>query len=263
MKKIIPCLLAFLLLLTGCSAGISQADYDAMVAERDEALAQIEILNKKLEALGQYNNSENNAAETKPTEAKPTETIPPEENIADLLEIETVKWHKHYINADNYHCDLLVTNNSHQLVTAKFAIKYYDASNNVIGIGNVSTEALNPGATHFLSSNNESPYEYAEVSITSAKVDDRYQGGMENVECSDYAVNGEKVIFEVKNNGDAAVSFVKGIVLFYNGNEVVDYDSAYAVDDDSELKPGATLMAEVTTNKTFTSYRIFYYGRIN
>ena len=48
MKRVILCLLA--LLLTGCSSGISQADYDAVVAERDKALEQIKTLNEKLEA---------------------------------------------------------------------------------------------------------------------------------------------------------------------------------------------------------------------
>lgn len=258
MKKIAVFFLAIMFILTGCSSGISQADYDAVVAERDEALAQIEILKERLEVLEQ-----NQPLESEVVENATVTTAPPEENIADLLVIETVKWHKHYINADDYHCDLIVTNNSHQLVEAKFAIKYFDASGNVIGVSNVSTEALGPGATHLITSDNESPYEYAEVTITSAKADDRYQGSLENVSCTDYPVNGEKVIFEVTNNGNAAVSFVSAYVLFYNGNEVVDYDYAYAIDDDNELKPGATLMAEASTNKSFTSYRIFYYGRID
>lgn len=50
MKRVILCLLALLLLLTGCSSGISQADYDAVVAERDKALEQVKTLNEKLEA---------------------------------------------------------------------------------------------------------------------------------------------------------------------------------------------------------------------
>lgn len=190
-------------------------------------------------------------------------TPSPTENIADLLSIETVKWHKEYINADDYHCDLIVTNNSQQLVEAQFAIKYFDADGNVVGVSNVSTEALDPGATHLITDSNESPYDYAEVSVTSAEPDDRYHGGMKNVACDDYSVNGDKVIFEVTNNGNAAVSFVRAQVLFYNGDEVVDYDYGYATDDDNELKPGVTLMSELSTNKSFTSYRIFYYGRID
>lgn len=146
---------------------------------------------------------------------------------------------------------------------AKFAIKYLDASGNVIGVSNVSTEALGPGASHLLTSDNETPYEEVIVSVTSAKVDDRYKGSMENVTCDDYAVNGEKVIFEVTNNGNAAVAFVRANVLFYNGENVVDYGYTYAIDADNELKPGATLMAEVSTQKAFTGYRIFYYGRID
>lgn len=263
MKKHLSLMLVLLLLLTGCSSGISQADYDAIVAERNAALEENRALQEKLAAYEQNQGTADTQPISEPVTEPAHETEPREENIAELLNIETVKWHKHYINADHYHCDLIVTNNSQQLVEAQFAIKYFDASGNVIGVSNVSTEALGPGASHLLTSKNESPYEYAEVSITSAKVDDRYNGSMENVACNDYAVNGEKVIFEVTNNGDAAVAFVSAYALFYNGEEVVDTDYAYAIDDDNELKPGATLMAEVSTNKSFTTYRIFYYGRID
>lgn len=248
MKKLVLFALIFSLLLTGCASGVSQEEYDAVVAERDEAIAQLEAMKNQ---MGIQENTEVNAT-----------IAPSTENIADLLDIEAVQWHQHFINADYYHYDLIVTNNSQQLVEAQFTIKFFDASGNVIGVSNVSTEALSAGASHFLTARNESPFDHAEVSVTSAYVDDRYNGGMENVVCNDYAVNGEKVIFEVTNNGDAAVAFVYAYVLFYNGNEVVDCGQAYAIDADNELKPGATLIAEVSTNKSFTSYRIFYYGRI-
>lgn len=247
MKKYLSILLALLLILTGCSSGISQADYDAMVAERNAALEENQALKEKLAAYDPNWEAE----ETEPAQ----ETTVREENIAELLSIETVEWETH--------CDLIVTNNSTQLVEATFAIKYFDAAGNIIGIGNVSTEALGAGASHLLEARNDSVFEYAEVSVTSAKADDRYSGSMENVTCNDYVVNGKKVIFEVTNNGNAAVDFVRASVLFYNGDEVVDSGSAYATDTDYELKPGATLMEEVSTNKTFTDYRIFYYGRID
>lgn len=263
MKKLILIFLAFVLVMTGCSSGVSQAEYDAVVAERDEALAQVEILKEQLNTLEQAQTIETVSEEDITEETEPVETTPPEENIADLLEIETVKWHKHYINADDYHCDLIVTNNSHQRVRASFSIKYFDESNNIIGIDDASTEALGPGETHLIIAENESPYDHAEVTVANAKAEDRYIGSLENVSCNDYLVNGEKVIFEVTNNGDAAIEFVKADVLFYNGTDVVDHDYAYAIDDDNELKPGATLMDEVSTNKSFTSYRIFYYGRID
>ena len=248
MKKILLMVMILGLFMTGCASGVSQEEYNAVVAERDEALAQIEVLKAQ---LGIQENTEVNAT-----------IAPSAENLAELLDIETVQWHKHFINADHYHYDLIVTNNSQQMIEAQFTIKFFDASGNVIGVSNVSTEALNAGASHFIPASNESPFDHAEVSVMSVKVDDRYNGGMENVACNDYAVNGEKVIFEVTNNGNAAVQFISAYVLFYNGNEVVDCNQAYAIDADNELKPGATLLSEVSTNKSFTSYRIFYYGRI-
>lgn len=250
-KKLLTVFIAMVILaMTGCSSGVSQAEYDAVVAERDAALAQNEALRESLQMQGQEVPAE-------------IGTVPAEGNIADLLEIETVEWEKVFTTRGEYYCDILVTNKSNQLVEATFSVKFFDASGNVIGVQNRTTEALAPGMTHHLSAKNESPYAYAEVTITSAQVDERYKGGMENVKCTDYSVNGTKVIYEVTNNGNAPVSFVNATVLFYNGNKVVDYGFAYAIDSDSELKPGATLMAEVSTKEPFTSYRIFYYGRID
>lgn len=78
MKKIAVFFLAIMFILTGCSSGISQADYDAVVAERDEALAQIEILKERLEVLEQ-----NQPLESEVVENTTVTTAPPEENIAD------------------------------------------------------------------------------------------------------------------------------------------------------------------------------------
>lgn len=202
MKKYLLLMLALLLVLTGCSSGISQADYDAMLAERNAALEENQALKEKLAAYDTNWEAEETASVTEPA----LETEPREDNIAELLDIEIVEW----CTASGYSpCNLIVTNNSQQIVRAKFAIKYFDISGNVVGISNVSTEALGPGASHLISASNEFPYEYSEVSIISANADDYFIGSMEDVTCNDYAVNGKKVIFEVTNNGDAAVEFIQ------------------------------------------------------
>lgn len=258
MKKQIAIALLLTLLLSGCSTGVSQEKYDAVLAERDAAIAENAALKDQLNsAIPESTAADNEKAET----TTPTATEPPADDLADSLEIETLVWHKHYINADYYHNDLLVTNTSQYMIEADFTIKYYDENDNVIGVSNVDTEALGPGETHYIEARNELPFARAELFSVKATADDRYKGSMAEVECVDYSVSGSKVMFEVTNNGDIAVEFVKAYAVFYDGDEIVDVDYSYATDDDNELKPGATELSELNTNKTFTSYRIFYYGR--
>lgn len=227
---------------------------DTAISERDAALAEVEELKKQIAA--------SKSSETSVADAEDVPHVVPD-NIKEYLAIETIYWHDAYINADYYHNDVLLTNNSQVIVEAELTVKFLDADDSVVGVSNISTEALGPGETHCISASNELPFDHAEVIITNAKEDDRYVGGMSDVECVDYAVNGKKVIVELTNNGKYAVEFAKAYVVFYDNDKVVDVDYTYVTDDDSELKAGATLIDEITTRKEFTEYRVFYYGRID
>lgn len=56
---------------------------------------------------------------------------------------------------------------------------------------------------------------------------------------------GNKVLVKATNNGTESVEFVEATAVFFNGNQVVDYDSTYLVDNDYELKPGASISEQL------------------
>ena len=71
----------------------------------------------------------------------------------------------------------------------------------------------------------------------------------------------DKIILSVTNDGDEAAKFVEVSVLFLNGENVVGFSKNYITDDDSELKPGKTIMQEMDCYEDFDSYQVFFSGR--
>ena len=57
------------------------------------------------------------------------------------------------------------------------------------------------------------------------------------------SITDDKVVLITTNNGDNAAKFVEAYALFFSGEDLVYYGSTYITDDDSEIKPGATISA--------------------
>lgn len=76
---------------------------------------------------------------------------------------------------------------------------------------------------------------------------------------------GDKVLVKATNNGDTIADFVEATAVFYNGDKVVDYRSTYLVDDDCELKPGASISEQINyynfSDVTYDSVRVHITGR--
>jgi len=62
------------------------------------------------------------------------------------------------------------------------------------------------------------------------------------------------------NDGAVAASFVEGYALFFKNGKVVDHDSAYFTDNDSEIKPGKSIMKELSTREDYDSYELYFDG---
>ena len=85
MKKYLSIILTLVLILTGCTSGISQADYDAMLAERNAALEENRILKEKLAIYL----PDQNLSETKSIIEESIETDVPIDNNSELLNADT------------------------------------------------------------------------------------------------------------------------------------------------------------------------------
>lgn len=75
-------------------------------------------------------------------------------------------------------------------------------------------------------------------------------------------INNENVIVAVTNNGTKPAQFVEAYALFFDSNNtVVETACGYVVDDDSEIKPGKTLVEQLDTYDSFDHVEVYLTGR--
>ena len=157
---------------------------------------------------------------------------------------------------------LVVKNNSSTAVGISFNMVAYDKSNNTIGAGNGSIDIVGPGEetigycffddvkgvdhVEYEMSFDESPYYVPVV------------GKLEAVK----NINKKNVVVTVTNKGDIPAEFVEAHALFFNKQgTIIGYSSAYLTDDDSEIKPGKKLSAQLDLYKGYNSVKVFFTGR--
>ena len=75
-------------------------------------------------------------------------------------------------------------------------------------------------------------------------------------------INDDNVVLVVTNNGEYPAEFVEAYALFFDAEgNIVKTDTSYITDDDSELKPGATLSAQLDCRSGFDTVECYYTGR--
>lgn len=75
-------------------------------------------------------------------------------------------------------------------------------------------------------------------------------------------VNNRNVIVAVTNNGTKPAQFVKAYALFFDSNnKIIETASSYVVDDDSEIKPGKTLVEQLDAYDSFGHVEVYLTGR--
>lgn len=141
---------------------------------------------------------------------------------------------------------LEITNNSPYTLN----ININDVAKNMagvpIGAGSTSEEDIPAGSTVLLSCylsdvNGATGFD---TSVEVTQSGNSYVPVLQNIamETSDL---GDKVLVTLKNNGGYPVEFAMVTALFFNGDNVVDYDWTYFTDSDSELKPGASMTKQL------------------
>ena len=170
-----------------------------------------------------------------------------------------------YIYEDSIGCShsyLVITNNSSKTVGIDVNMTAYDKDNGVIGAGSGSIDVIAPGeqsiATVFFDF--VQAIDHTEYSL-SFDTSPYYESGLADLEIEEH-VNDKNVVVTVTNNGSKATKFLQGYALFFDASgNVVDSDSTYIVDGDSELKPGATLSQQLSSYKGFDTVKVFFTAR--
>lgn len=159
---------------------------------------------------------------------------------------------------------LIITNNSTIDVGIDGNMTAYDADNNVIGAANSSIDILAPGeqsiAPFFF--NSVSGIDHVEYTL-SYDTSPYYKPVISDIEFVQH-INDKNVVIMATNNGDEPAKFVQAYALFFDAdNNIVYSNSGYITDDDSEIKPGATLSTQLDAYGTFDHVECYYTGRKN
>ena len=158
---------------------------------------------------------------------------------------------------------VVVTNNSDAIVSISGNATAKDASGTPIGAGNMSIDVLGPGETsidyfYFDSVKNIASVDY-QLSYSPAKY---YQPVIGNLAVQQI-LNDKNVTVTVTNEGDINAQFVEAHALFFDAaGNVIAHSSNYVTDNDSEIKPGATISAQLDIyGKDYDHAEVYFTGR--
>lgn len=249
MRKLISLVLAGLLLVgvAGCSSGVSQEEYDKVVAERDALLEQIEGMDDSPEIPSE--------PVTNKADEKETPGAFEAESVLSKLEVSQFSYSNDYWN----YAFLTIKNNSEYNLDISANVTFYNEAGELVGAKNASQEAVESGYDTILYFMPDEAFATMEYEL---EVSEEDQFDCVQSELSYEATEAKnKIILSVTNNGEEAAEFVEASVLFFNGENVVEFSRNYITDDDNELKPGKTIMKEMDCYEDFDSYQVFFSGR--
>lgn len=156
---------------------------------------------------------------------------------------------------------LIVKNISDETISVNINATAKDAEGNLIGAKTKSEEAIPSGyevciGCYFSDAKNAASFEYT----IDAKKDEYYEAVIQNLTYEESRTD-KKVIISCTNNGNDAAKFVEATALFFSNGELVRSDSTYITDDDSEIKPGATIIKEMKSYDEYDDVKIYLSGR--
>lgn len=193
------------------------------------------------------------------------ETLKPNANSSSSNEVEGVEIVDEYTLTDSIgwytRRFLIVRNNNNYTVDITTSSLAYSADGSMVSAADGYVDAVGPGCTSI----------FYEAFETSAQIDhydttfnvsksEYYESVIQDLSYTQNDIDGG-AIFQVTNNGSEPAEFVEGYALFFAGDQLVDYQSTYFIDDDSELKPGKTISEQITAYENFDSIEFYLTGR--
>ncbi len=158
---------------------------------------------------------------------------------------------------------VIVKNNSNAVVSVEGNATAKDASGNAIGADSMSIDVIGPGETsigyfYFDSVKGINTVDYQ---LNYAK-QNYYYPVISNLEVQQ-VLNEGNVTITVTNKGSYNAEFVEAYALFFDANDnVIAYTSGYVTDNDSMIKPGATIAEQLDLyGKTYDHVKVYFTGR--
>nr|MCR4746255.1 FxLYD domain-containing protein [Lachnospiraceae bacterium] len=157
---------------------------------------------------------------------------------------------------------LIIKNNSDETVKISGNATAYDSLENVIGAGDCSVDVLGPGeeTIAYFFFDFVSGLDHIDYKLNYSESD--YFEPVINELSMEQNINDNNVVVTVTNNGTEAAEFVEVYALFFDQhNNIVGTSSAYAIDDDSELKPGESISKQLDIYDSFDHVECYLTGR--
>lgn len=274
LTKIFLLVIAVIFALSSCSAGVTQKEYNKVVQERDKLQEQVDTLTVLLSTLtggdslsdnanedsgnGQISLQDSEAKdETSGTSVEKASTaVFDEETVIAQLEVTS---YQYVSSIKTPWLFIVIKNNSDFDLDISIDLKTYDTQGNINGAKSKSQEAFENNTETiiaFMLDEKPASFDYE----ISAEEEDWYECVVSDLSFETISAK-DKEIVSVTNNADKAAEFVECTILFFMGDEVVDYERTYVVDDDSEIKPGKTITKELKSYEDYDSFKIYFAGR--
>lgn len=271
-KRFTAILLAAVL-LGGCgSEGVSQEEYDKVVAERDELQEENERLQRNYdtavedlaslqasisadeitaEAEEEKESAERGENES-PSESKEV-TVEDIEILSEYTLSDGIGWYTRHF--------FVVKNNSSETVDISTSSLAYAKDGTMLAADDSGFDALGAGCTSvfYEAFETDEKIDHYETDMKSQK-SKYYESVIQDLSFVQNDIK-DGAVFQVTNNGENAAKFVEGYALFFLNGELVYYDSVYFTDDESEIKPGATISKQMTSYEQFDTIEFYLTGR--
>lgn len=158
-----------------------------------------------------------------------------------------------------YHV-LIVKNNSDATLKIASNSTAVDASGNLIGADDADTRAVGPGCTSYLLEhyNKVSGVAKYETVITASV--DTHTSVLQDLDLSATAA-GSNVIVQCTNTGTHDAEFVQALVLFFDGDTLVDSEERYLSNGTEPLGPDETRSEQMSTRESYDSVSAYLSGR--
>lgn len=153
---------------------------------------------------------------------------------------------------------LIVQNDSNKTLDISANVKALNTAGHLVGAKTDSEKCVPAGEKTILSFSFDEPYSKIEY-VLDASVS-RYTPVIQNLSYVSQSAL-DKEIVTVTNNGNVVANFVKVHCLFFDGDELVYYNSSYFTDSDYELKPGKEITKELRSYSDYDSTVIILTGR--
>lgn len=188
---------------------------------------------------------------------EPKPTVAPVEYNVEILAEYTLsqnfsKYKKHFI---------VIKNNSSETVDIVSSSLAYMLDGTMVGAANSKLYALGAGCISVLyemfETDNEIGYYETQINPSPSKI---YKSVIQDLSYIQNDIE-KGAVFQVTNNGDDAAEFVKGYVLFFQGDKLVDYKDRYFTNNENEISPGETISKQITTYEDFNRVEFYLTGR--